>query len=102
MPAIAVMFIAVQIGKRRNAPLFDSEFHGPLFSHIDRPLVIGAALFGVGYGVSARRPTIALIAFLPNNLWIYLIALLVGSWLGGVIIPAVREPRLEPAGTAAE
>jgi uncharacterized membrane protein YedE/YeeE len=100
MPAIVVMFVAVRIGRGRRAPLFDASFHEPEFTRIDRPLVIGAALFGVGWGMSGicPGPAIALIAFLPQNLWIYLVALFVGSWAGSVIIPSEgRRPAAAPA-----
>ena len=102
VPAILVMFIAVRIAKGRKAPLFDARFHEPEYTRIDRPLVIGAALFGIGWGMSGicPGPAISLIAFLPSNLWIYLIALFAGSWLGSVVIPSGRSRRLE--GAAAE
>jgi len=97
--ALVVMFIAVRIGKRRNAPLFDKSFHEPAFTKIDRPLVIGAALFGVGWGMSGicPGPAIALIAFLPNNLWIYLVAMFIGSYLGSVVMPSESRGNVAPA-----
>jgi len=92
---LIVMFFAVRLGKRWNAPLFDGAFRGPAYNRVDRPLVIGAALFGVGWGMSGicPGPAISLIAFLPANLWIYLAALFVGSYAGSLIIPSSgREP----------
>jgi uncharacterized membrane protein YedE/YeeE len=96
VPAIAVMFIAVRIGKRRDAPLFDTSFHQPEFNSIDRPLVVGTALFGVGWGMSGicPGPAISLTAFWPQYLLIYLLALFVGSYGGSVIIPSGRDKRL--------
>lgn len=94
--AIAVMFIAVRVGRARQAPLFDAQFHEPEFHHIDAPLVIGAALFGVGWGMSGicPGPAISLIAFWPNNLLIFLLALFAGSYAGALIIPSGRDKRL--------
>ena len=96
VPAIAVMFVAVRISKRRAAPLFDTAFHQPEFNKIDTPLVAGAALFGIGWGMSGicPGPAISLIAFWPQYLLIYLLALFVGSYGGSVIIPSGREKRL--------
>jgi uncharacterized membrane protein YedE/YeeE len=96
VPAIAVMFVAVRIGKHRAAPLFDVSFHEPEFNKIDAPLVAGAAIFGVGWGMSGicPGPAISLIAFWPQYLLIYLLALFVGSYGGSVIIPSGREKRL--------
>ncbi|HVX81124.1 MAG TPA: YeeE/YedE family protein [Devosiaceae bacterium] len=86
--ALVVMFVAVRIGRRRAAPLFDRKFHEPAFTRIDVPLVAGAVLFGIGWGMSGicPGPAISLIAFEPSHLWLYLVALLVGSYAGGVLM----------------
>lgn len=99
VPAIVVMFIAVRIGKGRAAPLFDTAFHEPEYKRIDARLIAGAALFGIGWGMSGicPGPAISLIAFLPDNLWIFLVALFVGSYAGSVIIPSGRARRLADA-----
>jgi len=96
LTAVIVMFIAVRIGKRRGAPMFDTAFNEPEFNKIDTPLVAGAALFGVGWGMSGicPGPAISLIAFWPQDLLIYLLALFVGSYGGSIIIPSGREKRL--------
>jgi uncharacterized membrane protein YedE/YeeE len=85
---LIVMFIAVRLGLARNAPLFDTQFHGPDYDRIDGPLVIGSALFGVGWGMSGicPGPAISLIAFLPPNLWIFLLAMLIGSYFGSFVM----------------
>lgn len=94
--ALIVMFIAVRIGRARGKPLLDVQFHEPEFNRIDRPLVIGAALFGIGWGMSGicPGPAISLIAFWPQYLPVYLLALFVGSYGGSFIIPSGREKRL--------
>ena len=94
--ALIVMFIAVRIGRARGKPLLDVQFHEPEFNRIDRPLVIGAALFGIGWGMSGICPglAISLIAFWPQYLPVYLLALFVGSYGGSFIIPSGRDKRL--------
>lgn len=96
VPAIAVMFVAVRIAKGRSAPLFDRQFHEPEFNKIDAPLVAGATLFGIGWGMSGicPGPAIALIAFWPDHLLIFLVALFVGSFAGAFVIPSGHEKRL--------
>ena len=88
--------IAVRIGRARGKPLLDVQFHEPEFNRIDRPLVIGAALFGIGWGMSGicPGPAISLIAFWPQYLPVYLLALFVGSYGGSFIIPSGRDKRL--------
>ena len=92
-PAIIVMFIAVQLGKRRHAPLFDSRFHEPVSKKIDGRLIGGAALFGIGWGMAGicPGPAISLIAFLPDNLWIFLFAMFAGSLAGRFIVPRAQR-----------
>ena len=96
---LAVMFIAVRIGRQRQAPLFDAAFHEPEFKRIDTPLVAGAALFGVGWGMSGicPGPAISLVAFWPDHLLIFLLALFVGSYAGAFIVPSGRSRRLAAA-----
>lgn len=96
---LAVMFVAVRLAKLRAAPLFDTAFHEPEFKKIDAPLVIGAVLFGIGWGMSGicPGPAISLIPFWPPNLLIYLLALFVGSYAGAFVIPSGRERRLAVA-----
>ncbi|KKB09690.1 DUF6691 family protein [Devosia chinhatensis] len=94
VPAILVMFIAVRIGRHRQAPLFDTRFHEPDKTRIDRPLVIGAVLFGIGWGMSGicPGPAISLLAFQPDGLFYFLLAMLAGSLIGGFL---TGSPRLE-------
>jgi len=96
---LVVMFVAVRFGKTQSRPLFDLQFHEPEFKKIDRPLVIGAALFGVGWGMSGicPGPAISLIAFWPQYLPIYLLALFAGSYGGSFVIPSGRDKRLAMA-----
>lgn len=99
VPAILVMFIAVRIGRGRPAPLFDVQFHEPEYKRIDGRLVGGAALFGVGWGMSGicPGPAISLLAFQPDGIWLFMAALLVGSLAGGLIVPSGHTKRLADA-----
>jgi uncharacterized membrane protein YedE/YeeE len=83
VPAILVMFVAVRIGRSRQAPFLDTSFHEPDRSRIDSPLIGGAALFGLGWGMTGLcpGPALALLAFGPANLLYFLVALAVGSYL---------------------
>ena len=85
---LVVMFAALQIGKRMDKPLFDTRFVLPDFTKIDRPLVIGSAIFGIGWGMSGicPGPAISLIAFWPPHILVYLVALFVGSYAGAAVM----------------
>jgi hypothetical protein len=101
VPAILVMSVAVRIGRGRTAPLFDVEFHEPEYKKIDWRLVGGAALFGIGWGMSGicPGPAISLVAFQPDGLWLFLIAMFAGSLAGSLILPSGHRRRLADAGT---
>jgi len=99
VPAILVMFVALRIGKTRRAPLFDTSFHEPDQKQIDARLVGGAALFGIGWGMSGicPGPAISLIAFQPDGLWFFLVAMFVGSLAGGLLSPGGSQRRAKEA-----
>ncbi|MBV1703503.1 MAG: YeeE/YedE family protein [Hyphomicrobiales bacterium] len=54
--AVAVTFVGYRLAFRRGAPLLDAKFHMPTETRIDRRLVLGSALFGVGWGLSGYCP----------------------------------------------
>jgi uncharacterized membrane protein YedE/YeeE len=58
--AIAVYAVAQQISLRRRAPLFAPEFPRLVAGTIDRRVILGSALFGVGWGVAGLCPAPAL------------------------------------------
>ena len=58
---------------RRGAPLWDSVFHLPLVQSVDPPLVIGSALFGMGWGLAGYCPGPAIASIglgNPEALWV--------------------------------
>lgn len=91
VPAIVIFFVADRLVNGWNRPLFNGEFHRPNFAQIDTPLIGGAVLFGIGWGISGicPGPAITLIAFMPENLLIFLIPMFAGSFLGSYIMKQV-------------
>ena len=51
---------------KRQKPLFAESFTLPKTIAIDRPLVIGSALFGIGWGISGLCPGPAVASLLLN------------------------------------
>jgi uncharacterized membrane protein YedE/YeeE len=90
--AIAVMYGGVHIAKDRTQPLFNGQFHQPDFTQIDTPLVLGSVLFGIGWGMSGicPGPGITLIAFMPENLILFLGTMFVGSFLGSYLLNLLK------------
>ena len=93
---LLVMLFAVRFSRGLATPLFDVKFHEPEFKRIDAPLVAGSALFGIGWGMSGicPGPAISLIAFWPNDLLIFLLAMFVGSYAGAFVIPSGENKRV--------
>jgi uncharacterized protein len=60
--AVLVTFVGYRLTFLRARPLFDTQFHLPSARTIDRPLVIGSALFGIGWGLGGLCPGPALTA----------------------------------------
>jgi uncharacterized membrane protein YedE/YeeE len=60
--AIAVHFTAYRLLRGRPSPYFAERFWLPTRRDIDRRLVIGAAVFGVGWGLAGYCPGPAVVA----------------------------------------
>lgn len=59
------LMVSMLLGRRvlrRRAPLYDEKFHLPERTAVDRPLVLGAAIFGVGWGMGGFCPGPAIVA----------------------------------------
>ncbi|HEY9198826.1 MAG TPA: YeeE/YedE family protein [Gammaproteobacteria bacterium] len=57
---------------RRPAPLFDIRFHVPARTDIDAPLLVGAVLFGIGWGMVGFCPGPALTGLASGHPWVWL------------------------------
>ena len=54
--AVAVTFVAFPLITRRSHPVLDTKFYLPTRQDIDKPLVLGSALFGIGWGIGGYCP----------------------------------------------
>jgi uncharacterized membrane protein YedE/YeeE len=54
--AIAVYAPAYRLALRRGHPVLAPAFHLPTLRNIDGPLVVGAMLFGIGWGLAGLCP----------------------------------------------
>lgn len=59
--AVAVSGIGFAFARRRGAPVFAAQSLWPTRKDIDAPLVIGASLFGIGWGLVGLCPGPALV-----------------------------------------
>ena len=81
--AVATTWLAFRLVLRRQRPLLEDRFRLPLSRAIDRPLVIGALLFGIGWGLAGYCPGPALVGAAAgvDSALIFVAAMLAGSAL---------------------
>jgi uncharacterized membrane protein YedE/YeeE len=78
--AIGVHALAVLVAKRRPAPLGSDKFRWSELTAIDKPLLAGSALFGVGWGLGGYCPGPALLGAASGNLpaAVFVVAMIAG------------------------
>ncbi len=81
--AVMMSALGVVISRRMTRPLLAEGFDLPTRTRIDRPLILGAGLFGIGWGLSGFCPGPALASLslgLPKSL-LFVAAMLIGMVL---------------------
>ena len=81
--AVAVSALGYRIARRRGAPVLGARLEVPNRRDLDGRLVLGAALFGIGWGLVGLCPGPALTA-LPLGAWQVLV--FVAAMLGGMLL----------------
>src|SRR6185295_1004833 len=78
--ALPVSFVGFRFARQRAKPVLAAESLWPNRSDIDRPLVIGSALFGVGWGLAGLCPGPALVnlATLMPQVAVFVLAMAAG------------------------
>ncbi|AWN16571.1 DUF6691 family protein [Salinisphaera sp. LB1] len=80
---VTVPAFAVLRGWRR--PWADTAMHWPTATDIDHRLALGAALFGIGWGLAGYcpGPALAALTFNPHEALIFVAALVIGGRVAG-------------------
>ena len=81
--AIGVSFFAFLFANKRSRSLLGADMKLPMGRHIDRRLVIGSTLFGIGWGVAGFCPGPGLVALGMGEVKapVFVAAMLVGMAL---------------------
>ena len=81
--ALVVAFVGYRFVFRRQAPVFDLKFHVPTGGEVDRPLVAGSIVFGIGWAICGFCPGGALPAIGTGDLSVltFVAALVVGMMI---------------------
>lgn len=80
--AVLVTLITFRFVLRRSRPVLEETFHLPSKKRVDGPLVTGAVLFGVGWGLAGfcPGPALASLTALTPNPLLFCISLVAGSF----------------------
>ena len=96
--AIAVGFFAFALGARRSTSLLGAVMQLPTTRGVDRRLVLGSALFGVGWGLVGFCPGPALVALGAGRVKALVF---VAAMLGGMLIfERIERARAERRGAS--
>jgi uncharacterized membrane protein YedE/YeeE len=68
---------------RQKSPLFTDQFTLPTHKHLEPKLIIGALLFGIGWGLYGYcpGPAIAALVYLSPVTLIFVLSMIIGMWL---------------------
>lgn len=82
------------IVKKRSAPVFAGSFSLPTRQDLDRDLLVGAGLFGIGWGLVGfcPGPAVTATAIVPAAALPFVAAMLVGMLLKDVGMAALSRP----------
>lgn len=71
--ALIVTLVGYRLVLKRKTPLFDETFRLPTRNDIDAPLLMGAAVFGIGWGLAGLcpGPALASASFAGQNAYIF-------------------------------
>lgn len=87
--ALVMTFIGFRLVWKRNVPMFEARFQVPTSTAIDKKLIGGSALFGIGWGIAGFCPGAAIPA-LGTGRWevaLFLVAVIAGFYLRRLISP---------------
>lgn len=66
--------------KRLSHPLLNTRFSYAALTHIDRRLLMGALIFGIGWGVAGLcpGPIVSSLSFGNSGVWVFFICMMIG------------------------
>ena len=72
---------------RQSHPLFEADFSLPTKTLIDKQLLVGASVFGIGWGLFGYcpGPAVAALAYLSPTTIVFVVAMTIGLFIGSKI-----------------
>ncbi len=91
--AVVVTFVVFPLIIRRSRPLLAKEFSLPSSTDLDRPLILGAVLFGIGWAISGLcpGPALANLSSLNPGVFGFVFSMFVGFWLHRQVVQVRKK-----------
>ena len=85
--AVFISFFAFSLAKKKNKTLLNLDFEMPKRTDIDLSLIVGSALFGIGWGMVGFCPAPAIVSLAFGNLQtlLFIVTMLIGVYLAKII-----------------
>ncbi len=82
--AVVTSLIGFKLVLRNSKPLFENDFSLPTSQIIDRQLIVGASLFGIGWGLYGYcpGPAVASLIYLSPVTLVFVVTMLLGMAVG--------------------
>jgi uncharacterized membrane protein YedE/YeeE len=99
--AILVGMLAFTVAKKRTVNFLGGALHLPTANQIDRRLVIGALLFGAGWGLAGFCPGPSLVSMFSGQpkAAVFVLAMVIGMLLYEAADRWIHQPRTSQAAT---
>jgi uncharacterized protein len=89
--AVGVAMLAFRFVLKRGKPMFESEFHLPRMTKVDRRVLLGSAVFGLGWGLGGYCPGPGIASLSAGS--VEALVFVAGMALGSVLYQRVAAPR---------
>ena len=89
--AVGAAMLAFRFVLKRKQPLFDGEFHLPRLTKVDLRLLVGSAIFGVGWGIGGYCPGPGIAALSAGS--VEALVFVAGMALGSFLYRRLGAPR---------
>jgi uncharacterized membrane protein YedE/YeeE len=86
---VAVTFIGYRVLVPKSRPLWASSFSLPTATAVDAPLLLGAAIFGVGWGMAGYCPGPAVVSLASGR--VSVIVFVVSMLAGMILVRWIRS-----------
>ena len=92
--ALAVAIPSFRWARHREKPILGSRFHITFKTGLDKPLLVGSAVFGLGWGMTGYCPGPAFAGMALGNqeAILMVVSIYVGSWSAGLLGKKINNP----------